>query len=141
MKHSFIKSSSNDGSPGLLPATDEAIEQLQKIPNGTELVLDIKRSRNPKFHRYAMVMMHRLHDMSDEDAGFNPWRKWMTIQAGYCSTTGFANGSVHVDADSLSFESMTEDKFQQCWRDIHAAFCKIYGKKITYNELCEWSEM
>ena len=141
MKGTFSRTEVEDWIPAFTANDEDAEEIFKKIPLGTEIVLDIKRSRNPKFHRYAMVMMHRLHDMSDEDAGFDPWRRWMTIQAGDCTKTGFADGSVQVDADSLSFESMTEDKFQQCWRDIHAAFCKIYGKKITYDQLTEWSVM
>ena len=140
MKISFIKVY-RDGATGLYPNTDEGIELFFKIPDGTELILDIKRSRNPKFHRYAMAMLNRLHDMADDETAFNPWRKWLTIKAGYFSVTGFPDGSSLVEADSLSFESMSEEKFQQVWKDLHQAFCRIYGQKITYDELTEWSVM
>jgi len=140
MKQSFIKSSSGD-MPGLLPADDEAKEQLAKIPDGTELVLDIKRSRNAKFHRYAFAMFSRLHEMIDIDIAFDPWRHWLLIQAGYCTTTGFPDGSILVEAESMSFESMSQDKFEKVWKDLHRKFCEIYGQKITYDQLTEVSVM
>jgi len=136
-----MKSSWRKVSYSLFPIGDDAETAIKRLKEGEELVLDIKRSRNPKFHRYAMAMFSRLHEMSDEEAGFSPWRRWLLIQAGYCSTTGFSDGSVHVDADSMSWDTMYEDQFQECWKDLHATFCRIYGKKLTLDQLTEWSVM
>ena len=125
----------------MYPYDEKALEFVRKIPENRLVIAEVKRSRNPQFHRRAFVMMNRLHEMSDEDAAFDPWRKWLLIQAGYCVTTGFANGSVRVEADSMAFESMSQDKFETCWRDIHQAFVNVYGKKLTYDQLTEWSVM
>ena len=140
MKSTYIKKTEN-GWPVLIAPEEESARILNRFDDGAEVVLDIKKSRNPQFLRYAMKMFSILHDMTDEDAAFDAWRKWLTIQAGYVKTTGFADGSVLVEAESLSFESMDENRFQQCWKDMHRAFCKIYGNKITYDQLCHWSEM
>ena len=133
-----MKTSWAKGQGCLVPMDDEAREQLNRL--APEVVIDIKNSRNPQFHRYAMAMFTRLHEMSDEEAGFDPWRKWLTIKAGWSITTGFADGSVQVEAMSLAFEKMSQDKFEKCWRDIHQAFCATYGQKMTYDELTEWSQ-
>ena len=108
MKISFIKDN-HDGAPGLFPSTDEGLELLFKILDATELIIDIKLSRNPKFHRYAMAMLRRLHDMADDDTAFNPWRKWLQIKAGSFSVTSSPVGSWLVDAASLIFASMSVD--------------------------------
>ena len=125
----------------MYPYDEAALDYVRKIPENRLVIADVKRSRNPQFHRRAFVMMNRLHEMSDEDAAFDPWRKWLLIQAGYCTTTGFANGSVRVEADSMTYESMDQDKFETCWRDIHQAFVNVYGKTLTYDQLSEWSTM
>ena len=125
----------------LLPYDEESLRYVQNIPENRLVIANVKRSRNPQFHRRAFVMMTRLHEMSDEDAAFDPWRKWLLIQAGYCTHTGFANGSVRVEADSMTYEAMDQDKFATCWRDIHQAFVNVYGNKLTYDQLTEWSVM
>lgn len=125
----------------MLPSDQESLDYINKLPENRLVIAEVKRSRNPQFHRRAFVMMNRLHEMSDEDAAFDPWRKWLLIMAGYCTHTGFANGAVRVEADSMTFESMDQEKFETCWRDIHQAFVDMYGDKLSYDQLTEWSFM
>jgi len=125
----------------LLPSDQESLDYIRKLPEARLVIADVKKSRNPQFHRRAFVMMNRLHEMSDEEAAFDPWRKWLLIMAGYCTTTGFSNGAVRVEADSMTYESMDQEKFEACWRAIHQAFVDSYGNKLTYDQLTEWSTM
>ena len=128
-----------------MPYDDEAVALTKKKPEGSLYVVDIKQSRNPKFHSYAMTMLTKLYEMVDTELDFNPWRKMLTVKAGYFTSIGKVdiNGttSVAVIPDSLSFENMEEEEFQQCFKAIHRAFCSKYGDILTYNQLCEWAEM
>lgn len=125
----------------MYPYDDEAVELVQKIKPNQIVTCDIKRPRNPLFHRRAFKMMTILYDMIEVDAAFDAWRKWLLIQAGFCTTTGFPDGSVLVEADSLSFENMDEDKFQKTWAAIHQKFVDLYGERLTQEELNEWARM
>lgn len=129
----------------LWPVNEETRAILAKFRRGQILVVPINRNRNPRFHGRAFALLHILYDMVETDLEFNPWRKWLTCQAGYFTSIGKVdrNGvtSVTVDVDSLSFEKMTEDAFQECWRGLHRAFNAEYGDRLQFDELMEWSQM
>ena len=125
----------------LVPTSDEGHDYLKKQSEGQPYVIDLVKNRNPAFHRRAFKMMTILHDMSDVQIAFDPWRKWLLIQAGYHRTTGFPDGSVLVEADSMAFEKMSQEKFEVVWKDIHQKFCDLFGDQMTYDQLTEWSFM
>lgn len=129
----------------LVPVDQETIDLLAKYPDAHLFVLDLKAQRNPKFHRRAFALMRVLFDMIDSDVRFDPWRKLLTIRAGYFTTIGKINikgeTSVAVTADSLEFENMDQDEFAECFHGIHQAWGDKYGESISYDQLMEWSEM
>lgn len=125
----------------LVPVGEDAHDYLKKQQEGQAYVIDLVRNRNPGFHRRSFKMMKIMHEMSDVDIAFDPWRKWLLIQTGYHRTTGFPDGSVLVEADSMAYEKMNQEKFEVVWRDIHQKFCEIYGDQMTYDQLNEWSFM
>lgn len=123
----------------LYPYDDQAADLLMK-KSGT-FSLDIKIARNPHFHRYVFKMLQIMYDMVDESLGFDPWRRALTVKAGYYTPIGHADGSVMVVPDSLSFENMDQEEFRECWNNIHAAFVEKYGKRLTDQQLNEWAYM
>ena len=126
------------------PTTDHDADELKKCEGGFFSV-DMKRVRNVGFHKYAMKMLHIMHDMVDEPLGFEPWRRLLTIKAGYFTTIGkvSVNGttSVAVEAESLAFGNMDDARFKEVWNGIHQAFVDKYGKSLTEQQLTEWSCM
>ena len=125
----------------LTAADSDTCEMLQDIPELTKVVVDVKQSRNPQFHAYAFTMLGKLHEMADVETPFDPWRKYLTIKAGYCKTTGFPDGSVLVEADSLNWQSMSQARFKQVWLDLHQTFVNIYGNKLSMEDLETWAMM
>ena len=129
----------------LVPIDQATTDLLAKQAEGSIYVLDIKPSRNPLFHSRAFALLKVLFDMVDSDIEFNPWRKLLTIKAGFYTSVGkvCVKGvtSVAVEADSLSFEKMDNEEFQECWQGLHRAFYQKYGERISFDELMEWSEM
>ena len=134
MKGTFLSNKTS-----LTAADSDTCDILAAIPELTTLVVDIKQNRNPGFHRLAFSRMHLLWEMADIDVAFEPWRRWLLIQTGYCTTTGFPDGSVLVEADSMNWESMSQDKFKQAWLDLHQKWVDIYGEKLTQDQLQEWA--
>lgn len=124
----------------LLPSDEDDQETLRNLGMGP-IVVNLKRNRNPKYHRYAFQMLRYLFEMSHDPGQFEPWRKWLTIKAGFVHTYGFPDGSVLVEPESLSWESMDEARFRLVWKDIHQTWCRIYGKKVTEEELMRWAMM
>ena len=128
-----------------LPYDDEAVELTKRKKDGSKYVVDIVEGRNPEYHRRAFKMLHLLYDMIDEQMMFTPWRKKLTIKAGFFTAIGKVSikGSVTtaVIADSLAYEKMDQEKFRVCWLAIHQAFCDKYGDLLTMDQLTEWSMM
>lgn len=127
------------------PHTVEDLELHAKLPDNSLYVVDIKRSRNPQFHRYAFAMFQRMFDMVDTDLAFDPWRKMLLIKAGFFTAIGSVDikGTVSqaVIADSMSFEAMEETEFHAAFSAIHQAFISKYGNILTHDQLTEWSTM
>jgi hypothetical protein len=122
-----------------LPYDDEAVEFTKRKKENALFVIDVKEQRNPKFHGFAMLMLHTLYDMVDTDLMFDPWRKMLTIKAGYFTTIGKVDikgtTSVAVEAKSLSFASMNDAEFKQCFSALVRVFIDKYGNIITFEEL------
>jgi len=122
------------------PADDAALELVQKFEAGYMILLDLKKSRNPLFHRYAFKMLHHLYDMVDTEWDFEPWRKDLMILAGERVVHGRVSRGgqtdVIVSARSLSWESMPDElEFRRVWNGLIQAFINTHGNIITYDEL------
>lgn len=128
-----------------MPYDDVALDFTKRKPENSLYVVDIKEARDPIKHRKAFVRMQTLYNMIDTDLMFDPWRKMLTIKAGYFSTIGKVDikgtTTVAVIADSLSYENMEDDEFHKCWLAIHQAFCDKYGNLLTMAQLEDWSRM
>lgn len=127
----------------LNPFDDQAMEAVNKITENDLVIVELKRSRNPKYHGRAFAIFHELYDMVDESIGFEPWRKLMLIKAGYFTSLGkvSVNGDVTtaIEAKSMAYEQMEQDEFEQCFKDILHAFGEKYGRQLTLDDLERWS--
>lgn len=127
------------------PCDEESYKFMQSLAQNQEVIAEVKISRSPRFHRRAMAIFRELHAMTDDEGriGFEPWRRMMTIKAGYFTSIGKVdvNGqtSVAVVPDSLSFENMEDDQFRKVFNDILNAFGQKYGHQLTLEQLTTWS--
>lgn len=129
----------------LIPATDMDAESLSKFKSGNVYPIDIKRSRNPQFHAKVFAFFHYCfaHWKSDrefmnESGQFDLFRKNLTVLAGYKEVFYKIDGSVRVEAKSLSYGSMEQDEFEDCYQAlIQAAMTNIFieSDEDTYNRL------
>ena len=127
------------------PFDNDSFEYAKTISENSTFIVDIKRSRNPLFHRRAFACFKELYDMIDTESDFEPWRKMLTILAGY--RTDFASvdkagkTTVYVQATSLAFENMDEDEFKTCFSAIVNAFGHRYGRKLSPDDLDSWARI
>ena len=135
MKINFIKMAG-----GLLsPANDIEAEKLKKFKTGELYPVEIKRVRNPQFHRKVFAFLNfcfqywtaenaQLQFM-DESAQFDTFREHITVLAGYYETTWNLKGEPRIRAKSLSFGNMSQDEFEQ----FYNAAIRIVVKNIFNN--------
>ena len=106
----------------LSPADDIAAEYLTKLKTGDWYQVEIKRSRNPQHHKKVFAFFNFAfnywrgqgkYEFLDEAAQFDRFRKDLTILAGYRNEVYKYDGSVRIEAKSLSFGNMDQTEFEE----------------------------
>tara|TARA_R110000850_G_scaffold276016_1_gene416686 strand:- start:681 stop:1115 length:435 start_codon:yes stop_codon:yes gene_type:complete len=132
----------------MIPASDMEAEKLTKFKTGEMYEVKLKYSRNPKFHRKVFLFFNYCFEFWDgntvyehfsNEMQFNTFRKDLTILAGFYITTTRLNGDTRIEAESLSFETMEQERFEQVYKAlIQAAMKHIFGRdddNAIYNRL------
>jgi hypothetical protein len=130
MKLEFIKQSGGN----LVPADDFTAEKLTKFKTGGQYPVDIKRTRNPHFHAKMFAFFNFCfqywaggHEFQDESLQFDEFRKELTKTAGFYDQVFDLQGNFTIVAKSLSFGSMDQEEFEQCYNAIiQAAMTNIF---------------
>lgn len=130
MKLEFIKQAGGM----LMPADDYTAEKLTKFKTGGQYTVDIKRTRNPHFHAKMFAFFNFCfqywaggHEFQDESLQFDEFRKELTKTAGFYDQVFDLQGNFTIVAKSLSFGSMDQEEFEQCYNAIiQAAMTNIF---------------
>lgn len=132
---------------GFIPADDEAREGLNHYPVGSIARLDVKLMRNYEFLKKFMALMKVGFDFWAERQPqqdfkgmpvlpeFDRFRKDVTIMAGYFTPVWNIKGEMRVEAESISFANMSEDRFQR----LFDAVLKVLLSKI-FKDQKQWTE-
>lgn len=140
MKVQMIKSAGG----AFVPLDDEQAEALKKFRNGEQYEIEIKLSRNPQFHRKVFAFFkfcfecwsgsHSDLEFQDEQAQFDTFRKHLTVLAGFKVITYKLDGSFKVEAESLSYANMEQERFEQVYKAlINAAIKHVFNNTKDEN--------
>lgn len=106
----------------LSPADEMTAEALTKLKTGELYEIEIKRQRNPAFHRkqFAFFKFCFEHwkasqavEFMDEAAQFDRFRRQLTVLAGYRIEVYNIDGSLRLEAQSIAFANMEQEEFEQ----------------------------
>lgn len=115
---------------GLLPADNKTRAWFDKLKIGASVAAQVTQPRNPAFHRkFFALLQYGFEHWADTQKGleykgesvqpdFERFRKDITILAGRHHAVVNIRGEVRVEADSISFGSMTEDEFQKLYSQV-----------------------
>jgi hypothetical protein len=115
------------------PADDMEYEKTTKFKTGEPYFAEIKLSRNPAFLRKTMVFFRfcfahwngdNVYEFCSPTEQFERFRKDLTILAGFYVQTPRLDGTLRTEAESLSFENMSEERFQECYLALIRASLK-----------------
>jgi hypothetical protein len=124
-------------SGALAPADDASREAIARLPMGQGVRADVRRARNVRFHRKAFALFKLAFEHWEPqtpltykglpvEKDFDRFRKDMTILAGFYKSVFNARGEVRLEAESLSFGAMDEERFRKvyhavlnvCWKHV-----------------------
>jgi hypothetical protein len=126
----------------LIGASDFELERLNKFKTGAEYEVEIKLTRNPAFLRKVMLFFHftfahwngdAVHQHCTEKEQFDRFRKDLTILAGFYVQTIRLDGTLRTEARSLSFSSMNEETFSECYHALVNAAVKHIFRGCTFD--------
>lgn len=112
---------------GFEPADTWGAEDLQRVKIGSTCECSIKELRNPQFHAKFMALMrigfrqfsdnipYQEHNGEPVKPSFDRFRKDVTIAAGYYSHTFDLDGKLKLEAQSISFDRMSQGDFEKLY--------------------------
>ncbi|THA21343.1 DUF1367 family protein [Histophilus somni] len=120
------------------PLDDNEAERLKSFRNNEQYEIEIKRQRNPAFHRKVFAFFkfcfehwcgeHSDWTFQDETAQFDTFRKHLTVFAGFYIKTWNLKGEVRIEAQSLSYANMEQEEFEKVYQAlINAALKHVFG--------------
>jgi len=113
----------------LAPADEDARAVVGKLKAGQGVRATLRRVRNVKFHNKAFALFKLAFDVWEpmtplEYKGlpvakdFERFRKDITILAGFYKSVYNVRGEVRLEAESLSFAAMGEERFEAVYRAV-----------------------
>lgn len=129
----------------LVAASDLETEKLNKFKTEGLYEIEIKRSRNPKFHRKVFAFFNFCfehwrgsREFLSQTEQFDVFRKNLTVTAGFYNEFFLINGNMIIEPMSLSYSNMSQEKFEECYSAlINAAMKHVFHTtdENTYNRL------
>ena len=112
----------------LAPADAAAAEFISKLQVGKGVRGEFTRARSLPQHRRAFALFNFAFDMWDapalEYAGqkvakdFDTFRRDIVILAGFFTAVTSFDGEVRLEAESLAFHNMSEERFQAVYKAV-----------------------
>lgn len=132
----------------LFPSDETEAEKVKTFAMGEIVRAEVKRMRNPMFHRKFMAMLRIGFDAFEVPEGteykgypvqkeFEQFREDVTIAAGYCNVFYRIDGSYRVKAKSISFAKMKQDEFEQLYSNVANVLLQKILKNYTRLDLDE----
>ena len=129
----------------LSPATDLEADKLTRFKTGEVYEVEIKLSRNAKFHAKVFAFFNFCFEHWDnhnefqcEQKSFNVFRSHLTVLAGYHDSFFGIDGRVRVEAKSISYSAMSPEEFETLYNALIRAALKHVFKsadELTSNKL------
>ena len=113
---------------GLVPADPKTDEWFRKVKLGSVVHSDFKQMRNAGHHRKMFALFNLAFEYWEPgevsskhgipEKNFDRFRKDLTILAGHYHNVIRLDGSVRIEADSISFGSMSQETFDALYQNI-----------------------
>jgi len=132
---------------GLIPSDAEAEEWFHKQKTGSVISAEVKQVRNYEFHKKMFALLNlgfSYWEPGEIDSkygvpekSFDRFRKDLIILAGYYKSEIRLDGSVRIEAESISFGSMDAETFEKLYQNVLTVIMKRIPvlDKMTKDEI------
>lgn len=118
-----------------------SVEDVKKLRNDVLYKAELTMVRNPRFHKKFFALINCGHTHTKLDLPFERYRKHMIIKAGYFISY-VVDGKLYFEAESISFGSMSEEKFQEVYSRVLDKVIEDVGadKEVFERELLNFCD-
>ena len=103
---------------GLQPQYSDDVDEKKKLIIGKEYMVEIKKARNPQFHKKAFALFKiGCENSKSVDMPLKSYYKYAIAQAGFYTSYKTKKG-VYVEPDSIAFENMDDIEFQEVYSKV-----------------------
>ncbi len=113
---------------GFVPHSAHDEERLKGVRMGDVVMADIKKSRNPEFHKLAFSMLNLSFENQDHFDNFDKYREYLQCEAGIAETLIGPDGKMFYKLKSLAWQKMDELEFQQAFQALLTAAVEKMGQ-------------
>ncbi|QQV90515.1 NinB/ Orf homologous recombination mediator [Polaribacter phage Freya_1] len=123
MKITLVKNLNNTFSI----AYNSDYEKSKKLKAGVHFECEIKKKRNYEFHKKYFALINMLFDNQERYNNVDDLREDLTIEAGFYTKRENIKGESIKKADSVSFASMDEFKFNELYNKTLDVIVKYFN--------------
>ena len=102
---------------GLVPLYPSDYDEKRKLKLGQDYVCEITNPRNIGFHKKFFALINIGHENTKLKMPLDTYRKYITVKAGFFTAYETAK-VIYYDPDSISFASMSQDKFEEVYSRV-----------------------
>ena len=100
-------------------ASDE--KALDALRPGDVVMADLRKSRNPEFHKLVFNMLHESFENQEKFSDFTQYRHYLMIAAGLCDPIVKSKGEVWYSVRSLAWDQMDQQEFEETYQKLLTA--------------------
>lgn len=127
MKQTFVMTTDRS----LMVIEESPCGALKAMQPGEVIVMDVRRQRNPKYHKLCMSWLMAIYQNQDHWQTFDQMRYELTCRAGYVDCQYVRDdGTVIIKPKSLAFEAMEEDEFHDWHKAVDTVLQEQFGINI-----------
>ena len=119
---------------GLIPLYPSDLEEKKRLKLNKVYSCEIKFERNYEMHKKFFALCKiGCENSQNVEMPLETYRKYAIIKAGYSVRYSTPKG-IFVDAESISFGSMTQEKFEKVYSDVLDFIIKDTGAEREFIE-------
>jgi ribosomal protein L9 len=121
---------------GLIPLYSEDLIEKKRLKLNEVYAVEVTFERNYMLHKKFFKMVQVGHNNTKLDMPFEAYRDYVTIKAGFANIYKTPKG-IFVQAQSISFASMNQEKFEEVYQRVLDVVIKDIGinKEVIENQL------
>jgi len=116
---------------GLVPATDEDVEKIAKLPLDHVFKMKFVLKHNYKFHKKVFEFLTQAFELQEHFEEFSEFRKWIIAKAGYYKVIECPNGFKMYESASLDYDSMEDIDKDKCFKAMVKEFLDWRSDALT----------